>query len=781
MATYPPMQQPNLESSDRFSALDDPDELSQVARSLPDGRLEAILRIDGIHCAACSIAIEQTLDGRVDELEVNIGSRRARVAWHPGRQSLADALRRIAALDYEPRPVPLDALAQVDPRRRRKALWRMLVALFCMMQVMMYAIPRYLAGADMPADIHRLLLWGEAMLTVPVLLFAAGPFFSAAWRDLRHRRVGMDTPVALGIAVTFGASLAAFLGHDPGSAIVASAGVGADGMAGYPEHVYFDSVSMFVGLLLVARWLESRARERAFGGLADSLARLPQLVTRILGDGRHEAISRRRLVPGDRILVPAGAAIGADGRITTGRSSVDESLITGESRPLARVPGDTVIGGSLNLTQPIEVEVSAAASDSRLSELHMLIERAAASKPTLLRTADRWAGPFLIAVLAAAAATWLGWHQVDPARAPWIAASVLIVTCPCAFALAAPSALLAAIGSLARQGILIERSDTLETLAGTNMVVFDKTGTLTHDRLGIRCERVVGIDVPAALAVAAALERASLHPISRALVTAHAANATGPAPDARQLTTLAGGGIAGEVEFDGAWCRASIRPAGESILLTIDSEPPASASFHLDETLRADAGSAIAALRRQGFDCTIASGDTRDRVEPIAKACGIVSASSGLTPEDKLSLMHRLQADGARVVMVGDGVNDAAVLGQADASVSFLHAAPLAQHQADILLSASNLASIPLAIGTARRALAIVRQSLWFSIIYNLIGIPLAIAGMLPPWLAGLGMAASSLIVVLNALRAQARPESQDLPEPLPEPAALSRWTYSSR
>ncbi|MGE0310162.1 MAG: heavy metal translocating P-type ATPase [Lautropia sp.] len=733
--------------TDRFRALDDPDELAEVARLRPDGRRESILRIDGVHCAACSIAIEGALTDCVDEVEVNIGSRRARIAWEPGAQSLADALRRIASLGYEPRPVPLDALDQVDPRRRRKVLWQMLVALFCMMQVMMYAVPRYLAGDDMPADIHRLLLWGEAMLTVPVLLFAAGPFFASAWRDLRRRRIGMDTPVALGIAVTFGASLAAFLG------------VGSDAAAGYPAYVYFDSVSMFVGLLLVARWLESRARERAFGGLADSLARLPQLVTRLGRDGSHEAVSRRRLARGDRILVPVGAAIGADGRIASGRSSVDESLITGESRPLPREPGDPVVGGSLNLTQPIEVEVTAVAGESRLAQLHQLVERAAASKPTLLRTADAFAGPFLVAVLLAAAATWLGWHFVDPVRAPWIAASVLIVTCPCAFALAAPSALLAAMGSLARQGVLIERSDTLETLAKSDTVVFDKTGTLTNDRLGIHCVALDGLQADRALAIAAALERASLHPVARAMVDAATA-ASLVLPETRSACEIAGGGVRGDVRGDGRWLAASVRPDGDAIVLRVAATAgvaPAGATFRLDETLRPDAREALAHLRSQALACRIASGDAPDRVAPVALACGVDEHEAACTPERKLALVRELQAGGARVVMVGDGVNDAAVLGQADASVSFLHAAPLAQHQAGVLLLGASLSSIPLAVDTARRALRIVHQSLQFSIVYNAIGIPLAIAGLLPPWLAGLGMAASSLIVVLNALRAQAR------------------------
>ncbi len=745
---------------DRFSAVDDPDELAQFARPVAgeEGRREVILAIDGIHCAACSVAIEQALAPLADRVEVNVAARRARLVWQPGRTPLSDILRAIAGLRYTPRPMPLDALDQIDAGIRRAALWRMLVGLLCMMQVMMIAVPRYVAGDALTPDLRGLFTWAELMLSAPVLLFAAGPFFAGAWQDARRLRIGMDTPIALGIAVTFGTSLVAL---------------------GRGEEVYFDSVTMFVALLLTARWLESIARERAAAGLAGSLARLPETAERITADGRLERISRRRLRAGDRVSVPAGATMPADGVIATGDTAVDESLLTGESRPLARGVGDAVVAGSLNLRQPIEMTVTRGAAESRLAELHRLVERASTTKPALLRAADRFAGPFLVGIIVAAGLTWLGWSFVDPVRAPWIAASVLIVTCPCALALAAPSALLAALGALARRGIIVAASDTLETLAHAEVAVFDKTGTLTTEVPTVSIVATDGLRPAQALAIAAALERSSLHPVARAFASARALAAAGAAAGAGAderpelqpaaeveppvavtgIAVLPGGGLTARIAIEGRGFDATIAPHGDLIRLLV-TEPGSrqlrSADFRLVETVREDARTVIDELRGNGLACLIASGDHPQRVGPLARALGVDAADAvaRATPEMKLALVEARQRRGLKVMMVGDGVNDAPVLRQADVSFSFAGAAPLARHQADVLLINDRLESILVARRTARKALRIVRQNFAFSVAYNLAAIPLAIGGLLPPWLAGLGMAASSLVVVLNALRA---------------------------
>ena len=792
----------------RFAILDDPEELMEYARPLAGDptRQEAILAVDAVHCAACTQTIAAAIDDEHARIEVNVVSRRARLEWDPARHALSALLARMADIGYEPRPLPLDMVERADPRPRRRALWRMLVGIFCMMQVMMFAVPRYIGGDAIPPDLQKLMIWAEAMLTIPALIFAAGPFFTAAWRDTRQGRIGMDTPVALGIAITVITSVVAFhQGHE----------------------VYFDSVTMIIGLLLVARWLESRARERAAAGLGNSLARLPEAADRLRADGSIERVSRRRLQPGDRISVPAGTTFAVDGRILEGHSDVDESLLTGESEPQPRGPGMPVVSGSLNLRNPLVVEVTHRAADSRLAELNRLIERAATSRPTVLRTADRYAGPFLVCVLLVALIAGIVWWFIDPERAPWIAAAILIVTCPCALALAAPSALLATLGGLARRGIIIDRSDTLEALARSDVVLFDKTGTLTTSTPGIELvDTSPGLSGADALALAAAIERSSLHPVARAFAeAAHTATASATAPGAgdtaaganetttgslrslaaraqvREVTNLPAGGLQARLDIDSASWDARIVPDQAFITLQLhpssqehqpdehtrapSSEadthagrhtaphPAASAAdaaegtaatsavalqarFRLTETLRPGAAETLARLRADGVQCRIVSGDHADRVTHIARQLDLPPEAqrAGARPEDKLDLMREFQQQGRRVTMVGDGVNDAPVLSRADVSVSLASAAPLAQHHADILLLSERLDGLLAARDAARRALRIVHQNLIFSCLYNVLAIPLAAVGLVPPWLAGLGMAGSSLVVVLNALRA---------------------------
>ena len=735
-----------------FAILDDPEELLEYARPMagqPD-RQEAILAIDAVHCAACTQTLAAAIDDAHARIEVNVVSRRARLEWEPAHHAASALLQRLADIGYEPRPLPLDMVERADPRPRRRALWRMLVGVLCMMQVMMFSIPRYLGGEQIPPDLQQLLIWAEAMLTIPALLFAAGPFFSAAWRDTRQGRIGMDTPVALGIAITVITSVVAFYqGHE----------------------VYFDSVTMIIGLLLVARWLESRAREKAAAGLGNSLARLPEAADRLRPDGSIERVSRRRLQPGDHISVPAGTTFAVDGLILEGQSEVDESLLTGESEPQPRGPGMPVVSGSLNLRDPLIVEVTHRAADSRLAELNRLIERASTSRPSVLRTADRYAGPFLVAVLLIALAAGIGWWLIDPARAPWIAAAVLIVTCPCALALAAPSALLATLGGLARRGIIIDRSDTLESLAQSRVMLFDKTGTLSTSTPTLTVAGTSpGLTAADALQLAARIERSSLHPVARAFAEAAGKvlkkNAPLPAElafgEARilEVTNIPSGGLQARLDLQGTPWDARIIPEHAFIslhLLPLSAEKtPLHARFHLQETLRPGAATTVQQLQADGVQCLIVSGDHPERVKRLGRQLDLADEAlhAGARPEDKLALMQHLQQQGQRVTMVGDGVNDAPVLSRADVSVSLASAAPLAQHHADILLLSERLDGLLAARQAARRALAIVHQNLIFSCLYNVLAIPLAVAGLVPPWLAGLGMAGSSLVVVLNALRA---------------------------
>ncbi|MDO5102911.1 MAG: cation-translocating P-type ATPase [Lautropia sp.] len=806
-------------ATERFLILDDPDELADHARPVAGhaGRLEAILAVDAVHCAACTQTIASAIDDEHTRIEVNVVSRRARLEWDASQRPLSEVLQRMADIGYEARPLPLDMVERADPRPRRRALWRMLVGVLCMMQVMMFSVPRYMGGDEIPPDLQTLMIWAEVMLTIPALVFAAGPFFSGAWRDLKQRRIGMDTPVALGIAVTVITSIIAFF---------------------QGKEVYFDSVTMIIGLLLIARWLESLAREKAAAGLGNSMARLPESANRLRADGSIERVSRRRLQPGDRISVPAGTTFAVDGLILEGSTEVDESLLTGEAEPQPRQAGMRVVSGSLNLRHPVVIEVSHRASDSRLAELNRLIERASTSRPAILRLADRYAGPFLVAVLIIAAVAGAVWWTIDPDRAPWIAAAILIVTCPCALALAAPSALLATLGGLARRGIIIDRSDTLEALARTDVVLFDKTGTLTTSTPDIRLTHTsAGLSEADAFALAAGIEHNSLHPVARAFAARAAElkvqpvamqDSEQPTPDwplpgdaahqpgrlttpatarpssagARPADTLSGhtwgeagtvdeadnnvpapplnprfesavarirevinlpsGGLQAQLSWQGHPYQATISPRHTQILLTLaptDSTaglPDWHASFALSESVRAGAEAVLAGLRAEGIDCRIVSGDHAHRVAQIGQSLGFAASrqQAQARPEDKLQTMQALQAAGHQVMMVGDGINDAPVLSQANVSVSLASAAPLAQHHADVLLLAERLDGLLTAHHAARRAMRIVHQNLIFSCLYNVVSIPLAAMGLVPPWLAGLGMAGSSLVVVLNALRA---------------------------
>jgi Cu2+-exporting ATPase len=416
------------------------------------------------------------------------------------------------------------------------------------------------------------------------------------------------------------------------------------------------------------------------------------------------------------------------------------------------------------------VRLTRAARDSRFQEIADLVEAASARKPRIAQLADRWAGPFLIAVLVLAALAWAVWHTIDPSRAIWVAASVLVVTCPCALSLATPTALLAAAGTLARRGLLARSPQAIEALAGVDAFVFDKTGTLTHDRLSLeRLDLLDGahalsLDASRVLATVAALEAGSLHPAAMALRRAAPA---GVPPAVRDVLEHGGSGIAGQVLLDGRWLEARIGNAAFAgagattateggIRLSIDGRPVA--RFELAETERADAASALAALRADGVSVEILSGDDVARVARLAGRLDVDAWRAEASPQEKLATLAARQADGHRVAMVGDGINDAPVLARADVSVSFATAAPLAQHQADLLLLGGRLDALVQARRLARRTMRIVTQNLAFAAVYNAVSIPLALAGLLPPWLAGLGMAASSLVVVLNALRLADRP-----------------------
>ncbi|MDR6536745.1 cation-translocating P-type ATPase [Variovorax soli] len=750
---------PDAETRAGWALLDDPAEWPAFGRPLDDdaagGRWESQVAVEGMHCAACAFTVETVLAQvpGVHKVEVNAATRRARVVWSAAAVKPSRWFGASAAAGYRLVPAADMAVRARRSREARLALWRWLVAGFCMMQVMMYAYPAYIAQpGDMSSDAAQLLRWASWVLTLPVLLFSCGPFFRSALRDLRLRRVGMDLPVALGIAVTFAVSTAATF--DPAGPL--------------GHEVYFDSLTMFVFFLLTGRWLETRLRDRTAGALEALMNRLPDSVERLGSDGAFVRVAVRRLALGDVVRVLPGEAFPADGVVIAGDTTADEALLTGESRPVPRAPGARVLAGSHNLSSAVQVRVESLGQATRFAQIVALMESASLEKPRLARLADRAARPFLVAVLAAAALAAAFWWPVDPGRALMVAVAVLIVTCPCALSLATPAAMLASAGVLARQGLMVRNLQALEALACVDTVVFDKTGTLTGDTP--RLERVYcrqGLRPGDAVELAAALGAQSLHPAARALVDAWRAQfRSPPAWELLQTTEHGGLGLEGRLRRPGdtdsaarrlrlgsaAFCGVEPLPVDTAQLHL--SEPQGwIASFVLSEELRADAAGTVKALGAQGMALHLLSGDRTPAAREVARRAGIPDARGDCVPEEKLRVLQQLQAAGRRVAMVGDGLNDGPVLAHADASFAFGNAVPLAQARADFVVLSDSLAAIPQAVAQARRTLRVVRQNLWWAAGYNALCVPLALTGWLPAWLAGLGMAASSLVVVLNASR----------------------------
>lgn len=746
-----------LTVTDDFTVLDDPveqQEFTQVVEQDGQTLAESVLLVQGMYCAACADTVEcalQDLPG-VQRAQVHAATRRLTIRWDPATTRISSLAQTVGRTGY--RLLPLQQALSITERLKetRQMLWRLFVAGFCMMQVMMYAWPAYVAEpGDMPADIDQLLRLASFVLSVPVVTFASGPFFRSAWRDLRLGRVGMDTPVSIGILVTFVASsLSTF---DP------------TGPWGY--EVWFDSLTMFVFFLLGGRYLELKARDRTAGALDHLMNRLPEVCERRKPDGQYEPVSVRRLVPGDVVRVQAGQAFPGDGEVLSASATVDEALLTGESHPVLRPRGDAVVAGSFNLGGPVDVALQRLGRDTRFAQIVSLMEKASTEKPRLAILADRIAAPFLVLVLLAAAFGGWYWWQIDHSQALAVAVAVLIVTCPCALSLATPSAMLSSAGALARSGILVRRLQAFEALAGINTVIFDKTGTLTHDQLRLQQVQVrSGVTADQALAWAGWLAQGSLHPVSRALAAAGAASpagAPGASTDEPTLQEFAGQGM------QARWSDGRSLRLGSAAFcgLTADhqcAEPDVPhayladehgwlATFELEEGLRADAREAVQALRDLGIETWLLSGDRPAAAHRVAQALGIDHVIAGASPERKLAEVVSLQSQGRRLAMVGDGLNDGPVLARADTSFALGHAAPLAQAQSDFVIQGGEIIEVARTYQRARATLRIVKQNLAWAAVYNAVSVPMALVGWMPPWAAGLGMAASSLLVIGNALR----------------------------
>jgi len=703
----------------------------------------ASLILEGITCAACVWLTERhvrDLDG-VLEFSVNYSTHRARVRWDQSRIHLSDILRGIAAIGYVAHPFDPGRQESLYKKERSRALRRLAFAGLGAMQVMMLAVPLYASDAgDMEEGMRTFLRWISLILTLPVVLYSAQEFFRGAWRDLKLRQLGMDVPVSLAIGGAFSASVWATLagGHE----------------------VYFDSVCMFTFFLLTSRYLEMGARHRA-GQAAEELVRLlPATATRIDEDGAESLVAVAELAPGERVRIRPGETVPADGAVVAGRSSVDESLLTGESLPRARGPGDALVGGSVNVESPLEMTITKVGDDTVVSGIVRLLDRAQAEKPRMARLADRVAGWFVAGVLAVASGVALWWWLHDPERAFAVTLSVLVVTCPCALSLATPVAITAATGALTRRGLLTTRGHALEVLARADHMVLDKTGTLTRGMLALDEVGVTGeLAGPRALAIAAALERHSEHPVAQIL-----AAEGGDELRAQEVTSVPGEGVEGLVEGrryrvgNPAFAAAlsGVEPPMADVAVTrvaLGDESGILATFDLSDELRVDAAETLGQLQEMGLQVALLSGDAPAAVRRVAERLGIGDFVAQAKPDDKLSHIRRLQAGGGVVVMVGDGVNDAPVLAGSDVSVAMGSGTQLAHATADLISLSDRLHNLAIGVRMARKTLRIIRQNMTWAVLYNLSAIPLAAAGWVAPWMAAIGMSASSLVVVLNALR----------------------------
>ena len=710
-------------------------------------RKEAVLILEGITCPACVWLNERHLKqlSGVLSAEINYASHRARITWDQRQIELSKILQEIQSLGYNAHPYSAWQADNLRKKQRKKDLQRIAIAGIAASQVMMLAVALY-AGAWYGIDINmvHLLRWFSLLLTIPVVGFAAVPFYRAAWSGIRSGHLNMDVPVALAI-------LSAFIG---------SLWVTIMGGA----QVYYDTIGMFTLFLLTTRLLESGAQEKSIEAAENLLKLQPAMAMRVR-NGQQEYVPVLELLTGDCILTKAGEIIAADATVTEGLSSVDESLLTGESRAVAKQVGDTVIAGSVNLEGPLTLQVLGVGENTVLAGIVRLVDKAQAEKPKIAYLADRVAAWFTLGLLLFALLVGLIWLWLDASRAFEIVLAVLVVTCPCALSLAVPAALAAAGSHLIKRGILVIRGHALETLAQVTHVVFDKTGTLTLGKPEI--ETVITRTSQSAHScrvIAASLEQASEHPLAYAFIR-HI--------DPSQLKTpgssrnAPGSGIIGEIEGItyslGNRNFASLGSVAEEAQMQADY-PGATlvwlcdtgqvlAVFVLRDPLRPEAQAAIAALLLRGVKVSMFSGDSPAAVAHVAEQLGVTDYYSQQKPQDKLARLKALQALGAVVAMVGDGINDAPVLAGAEVSFAMGTGTDVANQSSDIVLLSNRLSDVAIALDAGKSALNIMRQNLWWAAIYNLTALPFAALGYLSPWVAALGMSISSLIVVLNALR----------------------------
>jgi Cu2+-exporting ATPase len=735
-ALKPDDEDANIESAwHRFD-----DRQSLWGSALEDGRHELLLQVEGVRCAACAWLIRSQLEARdgIDQVQVDISTGFVRVNWLPGSLRLSKIAGILSGVGYRPH-LPLAAEEATGRQlERRSALKRLAVAGLGMMQVMMYATALY-AGDVMGISpgAERFLQWVSLLVTAPVLFYSGRVFYSSAWRSLKHAHVSMDVPVALAITIAFGMSCVNFL-----------LGKG---------HVYFDSVVMFIFFLSLGRYAELMIRHRNLQtGLA--LARLLPEWAELVDGSEIERVPATDLKVGDRVRVKAGQAFPADGVVFSGETQANEALLTGESRPVGKIIGDKVIAGSINQAKSIYIDVIANPDDSTISVMGRMLLKSQTQRSEFTQLSERLAGWFVAAVLVVAALTASYWFFNDLDMLLPATLAVLVISCPCALSLATPAAVASSSRALLENGVLLTRGMALEELNQIDTVVFDKTGTLTSGKPQIAATVInpqrSDFDTDSALQLAALLESDSSHPLAGAFSALHLVSS--PLPEVQSHDNGISASLHGhDYRIGNAAFADAPLSDGTAVLgsVWLADERSWIARFDMQDSLRTAAQSIVSFLQKSGLELVILSGDHPQAVASVADATGIQRWHAEQSPKMKMDLLHEMQTQGKKVLMVGDGINDAPVLASANVSMTVSGASELANSQADFILTGNSLASIRGVFSACQNTHRIIRQNLTWALSYNFLAVPFAAAGLVQPWVAALGMSISSLVVVMNSAR----------------------------
>ena len=732
----------------KLQPYDDPSLRSRFTRSFGNrGELETTLRLEKIRCAACVWLCEQHLRrlAGVKDVQINYVTQKVIVRFSPDQTSLARLIFEIERVGYEAWPFEPSLSLERAKKERRQLLTRLGVALLGMMQVMMYAWPAYVGANDITAEYDLLLAWTSWALTVPVMVYSAGPIFQAAWRSVgsfkQTHMLGMDVPIALALALAF---IAGTINLITGSG-----------------QSYFDSITMFVAFILAARYVELLARQDAQGG-AEALAKqLPATCERMQDYPSSQTVA---LVPvvncniGDVLRVSPGEVVPADGILIENASAVDESLLTGESKPVEKKVGDRVYAGTHNVLNPLIMRIEAVGQSTRIAGIASLLDQALLAKPVMVSLAEKWAAYFVAFLLFSAFLSSAIWLYFDPSRAWTVLVSVLVASCPCALSLAVPTAMAAAQGAVTKLGLLIVRGHVMEGLVKATDLVLDKTGTVTMGQPEL--QEIVslrpGFKTQDALAIAVALEAGQRHPLALSLLRA-AQDSHLPIPVLSEpVINVMGKGLSSGVYRLGSatWLGISSEShVGQYGQVHLADDNGLIASFIFLDTVRNGLEDLLASAKQRNIAVHLVSGDDPLTVAWWANHVGIISYVGACSPEDKYNYIEGLQNTGRFVWAIGDGVNDAPLLARADVSIAVGAGAPLASAGADAILTSSSLKPLAKALLLADKTALIIKENLLWALVYNLLAIPAAMMGWVNPWIAGIGMSLSSLAVTLNAWR----------------------------